>query len=116
MAALSRDVRMEVDGRDNSACVRCGAGRSMFGLNVHHRTPRGMGGSKDPLLSLPCNLITLCGSGTTGCHGWVESHRDAAARFGYLVPRGVDPATVPVMYADGYWWLLGVDGSRRPQL
>ena len=92
--------------RDNLACIRCAS--SVLGAthSIHHRLPRGRGGSNDPT-----NLITLCGSGTTGCHGWVESYRRHAYMAGLLVPTGSDPATVAVQGHDG-WWLLAADGSR----
>lgn len=44
-----------------------------------------MGGTTDPRINDPRNLILLCGSGTTGCHGWVESNRRTAQRLGYLI-------------------------------
>lgn len=55
-----------------------------------------MGGSKDPMMSSPANLLLLCGSGTEGCHGWVESHRTEAYESGLLVHRVDDPAETPV--------------------
>ena len=56
-----------------------------------------MGGSRDGWEDSPANLVVLCGSGTTGCHGWVESHRAEARELGYLVPRGIlTPADVSV--------------------
>jgi len=45
-----------------------------------------MGGSKLAWVDLPSNGIIACGSGTTGCHGWIESHRADARDLGYLVP------------------------------
>jgi hypothetical protein len=48
-----------------------------------------MGGSKAPWINRAPNLLALCGSGTTGCHGLVERHRDLSYRFGWLVHRGV---------------------------
>lgn len=44
-----------------------------------------MGGTSDVRINDPRNLIRLCGTGTTGCHGWVESHRTEALRTGWLV-------------------------------
>lgn len=42
--------------------------------NLHHLVPRSQGGD-----DVQANLVELCGSGTTGCHGRVES-RDVTAR------------------------------------
>lgn len=109
-AAVSRvpdAVRALVVDRDRGRCLRCGGP----GSNLHHRTARGMGGA-GPRANSPANLIVLCGSGTTGCHGWVEAHPTAAAILGYRVPRGTDPATVPVLDVTG-WVRLGHDGTAQ---
>jgi hypothetical protein len=55
-----------------------------------------MGGSRDPRLNEPSNIIYLCGSGTEGCHGWVESHRREAYADGLLLYRNFDPDESPV--------------------
>lgn len=86
--------------RDRYTCVRCGhpvSGERGIGWSVQHRIPRGMGGSRDPRLNLPSNLIILCGSGTTQDHGWVESNRTAALAYGWSVSRHADPAEIPVL-------------------
>lgn len=75
-------------------------------MSVHHRTPRGMGGSKDPALQEPPNLLVICGSGTTGCHGYVESHRAEAYQNGWLVKRGFLSSNIPFIDAEGFWWIL----------
>ena len=33
------------------------------------------------------NLVLMCGTGTTGCHGWAESNRAQAHDEGWLVHR-----------------------------
>lgn len=43
------------------------------GLTAHHLIPRSLGG-----LWTESNIVGLCGSGTTGCHGLVEA-RDRRA-------------------------------------
>jgi len=88
--------------RDQYRCVRCGnpvTGDPGVDYSLQHRIPRGMGGSKDPRLNLPSNLILFCGSGTSGCHGEVESKRAEARDAGYLVWRSQNPAEVPVTVA-----------------
>lgn len=47
-------------------CVVCGDSASP---SQHHVLPRGQGGDDDD-----ANLVTLCGSGTTGCHGLIEAN------------------------------------------
>ena len=72
-----------------------------------------MGGTKDPKIHSPANIIFLCGSGTTGCHGWIEGNRTAAYHLGLLVYRADDPATIPVSLMRGHGLLLD-DGGWQP--
>lgn len=75
--------------RDLGRCARCGRlvihGVRGIDWSVHHRRPRGSGGTSLTWVNLAGNLVLLCGSGVTLCHGWVESHRDIARRHGFLV-------------------------------
>lgn len=64
-------------------CAGCG---STWNLSIHHRRPRGMGGTSNVLIEQPWNGLALCGDGVRGCHGWAESHRDTARLLGWLTP------------------------------
>lgn len=80
-------------------------------VSAHHRQPRQMGGSRAPWINDLCNILLACGSGVTGCHGWVESNRDVAVARGLLVWKGtpqrpIHPADVPVVLASGRSVLL----------
>lgn len=96
-----------VVARDKGMCARCGrhviAGVRGRDWSLHHRRPRGAGGSTLVWVNRPGNLILLCGDATStgGCHAWVESNRDEARREGFLVPlNGIHISTmVPVMHA-----------------
>lgn len=68
--------------------------------NTHHRRPRQMGGSRDPVVEDPANHLHLCGDGVRGCHGYVESHRAEAYEKGWLVHSWEDPREVPWSPAD----------------
>lgn len=108
---FSARVRGLVWERDGGCCVRCGREAE----NVHHRSPRGAGGSKAVWVSAPSNGLALCGSGTTGCHAHVETNRVEAVQYGWIVPRNrvARPVDVPVWYAsEREWFMLTDDGGR----
>lgn len=108
---VSRETRMSVIGRDRGRCFRCGrhvvaADSLAVGVfwawepySIHHRKPRGMGGTRNPEVNSTANLLLLCGTGTTGCHGWVESNREDAQEQGLLI-RDVDEAGLLPAYSE----------------
>ncbi|MDX1747787.1 MAG: hypothetical protein R3324_17785 [Halobacteriales archaeon] len=51
----------------------CCACRQQRATNHHHRLPRSRGGPDDPF-----NVVPVCGSGTTGCHGRIEHNPEWA--------------------------------------
>lgn len=86
-------------------CEKCrGPLAGWSGASRHHRQPRGMGGSRLNVHT-PAHLLVLCGSGVTGCHGWVEGNRAEAYGRGLLVRRGFDPLAVPFLDDAGDLWL-----------
>ncbi len=80
-------ARKIVAARDEDTCVRCRRGGP---ANWDHRLNRSQGGYWSP----ECGQL-LCGSGTTGCHGWRTSHPKEAAAEGWAVPGWGDPLTYP---------------------
>lgn len=103
-------TREAVDFRDGGKCRRCGA--SLYGqmFSRHHRKPRGMGGANRKDADRLSNIVSLCGSGTTGCHGWVESNREAAREEGWLIYSGDDPRHIPMRDWRGRLFFLTDDG------
>jgi hypothetical protein len=107
--------------RDGEQCVRCGGachGERGRDWSIQHRRARGMGGTKRPDTNQPQDLILVCGSATTACHGHIESFRDDAEANGWSVKSGIDPLTVPVVHSlHGFVWLTADAGwsSRRPE-
>lgn len=94
-------------------CMRCGTNihdpARWPGRSGHHRQLRR---TADPQWrNSPENIIELCGSGTTGCHGWVHQHVAEAERLGLIVPIGLDPIDVPVLDWEGRWIRLNEDGT-----
>lgn len=69
-------------------CLRCGKPAT----NRHHRKRKSQGGDDSPE-----NVIDLCGSGTTGCHGWVHANPAQAYEQGWLVKSWQNPAEVPIL-------------------
>lgn len=53
-------------------CALCGA----VDFSLHHVLKRSQGGD-----DVRENIVALCGSGTTGCHGLVEASDDATCRY-----------------------------------
>ena len=87
---------LERSGYRCEACGKLVGDQRGTDYSIHHRRARGMGGTRWFGCNLPSNLLVLCGSGTTGCHGYVEAHRFHAANAGWLVSRYKDPADTPV--------------------
>lgn len=83
-----------VDDRDNRCCVRCGVSLYAVTGSRHHRKLRSQCSRQEKHTA--SNLILLCGSGTTGCHGWVHAHPELAYESGLMVHAWDDPALVPV--------------------
>ncbi len=103
MTAISPKTRQSVYDREAGCCARCGVHCLTGPHSVHHRRPKGMGGSSSTATASLANLILLCGTGVTGCHGWVESNRTLATRAGWLCPSWADPADWPVERRPGVW-------------
>ena len=106
-------VRARLQDRALGCCEICGT----FGAtNAHHRKNRSQGG-KDDL----ANLMLLCGSGTTGCHGTVTMAPVWAENLGYTVRRDQAPESIPVWRwsrsaARNEWVLLDADGTLTPSM
>ena len=93
--------------RSQGRCEACGGKAT----NTHHRLRRGMGGSALAMLGSPSNLLRLCGSGTAGCHGFIEHSRTIAYDLGLLVHSGQNPAGTPVQL-----FIPGIAGWDLPAL
>jgi hypothetical protein len=95
--------------------LRCGGRCEVTGdalhtgrWSVHHRRPRGMGGTDRPDVHSLANLLAVTGDGTRGVHGWIESNRDDARALGWLVDRTAvrDVTDTPVVLYSGRRVLL----------
>lgn len=123
--ADENDARDLVNLRDGGVCVKCGRVDPFFGVNFDHRVNRSQGGDWRA-----SNGQLLCGSGTTGCHGWVTTEPGKAIADGWACPGYADPAEWParryiwsrwgtvalswVLYADdGTWREISDEEARK---
>lgn len=100
-----RAGRRLVRERSRGVCEVCSRRRA---TNAHHRLNRSQGGTWDP-----ANLLHLCGSGTTGCHGFITTHPAIARDRGWTLRRGQDPLGEPVLLARSGLVLLRPDGGTQ---
>ncbi|WP_382307333.1 hypothetical protein [Herbiconiux sp. UC225_62] len=119
---VSQKTRQGVLNRDRNMCQRCGRTLGL-GANLQHRRARGRGGRGDGVsVNFPENLLSLCGSGTTGCHGWVTAHPRLSDANGWSVSTNATaygPEAVPVLGRDEFgrqqwYWLEGFDRIECP--
>ncbi|MFJ4168340.1 hypothetical protein ACIPY3_02405 [Paenarthrobacter sp. NPDC089714] len=73
-----------------------------------------MGGSRAAATNLAANLVLVCGSATTECHGWIESQPAQATGRGFRISAAADPEKVPYMDWTGREWILTNDGRKVP--
>lgn len=98
----------QCEGR-TPACIAPGGsilGMQREQVSVQHRRAQGMGGTALTATNDLANLLLLCGTGNTGCHGWVENdERGEAKRRGLWVGHEYrDGAPVPLAeYALTLW-------------
>jgi 5-methylcytosine-specific restriction endonuclease McrA len=85
----SQEQRAEVYGRSGGKCERCE--NRTFDMAVHHRLPRRAGGTRNPVINDPANLVLLC----RACHDETESHRGNAYLYGWLLHANDDPREIP---------------------
>lgn len=85
-------------------CEKCGQREP---LSMHHRRKRGQGGTW-----APSNIVVVCGSGTTGCHGWIERNPTNANAEGWGLGRGdPDGSKVPLRVHNVSWCRVKLDNA-----
>lgn len=104
MTGFSKQVREIITERAGGCCERCG--RRTWDMQIHHRRPRGAGGTRRPETNEAANGVLL----DADCHRWIEANRASALSDGWLVRQSDTPASVPVFRRGVYVW-LGDDGS-----
>ena len=107
MTGFSPQVRAVIRERAQNRCemqVCCRDGGVHW--QIHHRRPRGMGGTKRPETNWAACGLGVCAD----CHRFAESHRELALRNGWLVRQNQTPSQIPVLYRHK-WVLLSDDGG-----
>jgi hypothetical protein len=88
-----QELKRAVAERDGFKCVRCGTAILGAPHSIHHLV---LGNRADNRAE---NLITLCGSGTTGCHGWAHDFPRLAREGGWVRSKHSTTAALePVWY------------------
>lgn len=108
--AFTASQRQAIYEREGKCCAACG--RYAKGGSIQHRVARGMGGTRRKVTL--AHGILLCGSATTGDHGYLEAHPHVALRYGFRVPQGQDPADCPVKVYRVGWVRLSPGGAYVP--
>ena len=103
--AFTDKTKTQIRERSKGRCEICGFPISSGG-QIHHRRPRGKGGTTSAETASAANGIRL----HPACHERIEMNRAWARERGYLVPFGTNPETVPVRLPGG-WFLLGASGE-----
>lgn len=109
----TQTVKTDLATRAGGRCEVCGI-RLTGDWSRHHRLPRRMGGTRRADVNELANLLLICGTATTGCHGRIESNREWAYVNGYLLPADATPDQSPVVYR-GHLVLLADDGTITDQ-
>jgi len=112
-----RGTRQLVMERDDWTCAFCGNPiREGQDYSLQHRKARGSGGTVDPTINSPANLVLVCGSATTKCHFFLESRKAEAEEIGFVISKNsaVDPAAVRIVHALYGVVLLLDDGTWVP--
>lgn len=74
---------------------------------IHHRRPRGLGGTHAPEVSAASNGVDVCAA----CHGYAEANRAEAQTNGWLVSQWASPAEVAILYRSRTRMRLTDDGG-----
>jgi len=60
--------------------------------------------------------VLLCGSGTTGCHGWAHENPNAARDIGLIVASWHDSKDVPLYLEHLRQWALHNENGDRTMI
>lgn len=87
---ITKATRDIVSERSNGVCEVCGQEKA---TQMHHRRPRGMGGSRETRIHQPSMLLHL----GNDCHEYIEHHRAEAIDEGWLLKNANDDRPVRIV-------------------
>jgi hypothetical protein len=93
---LERQARAGVRHRSGGDCEIRTPWHLGRATNFSHRQHEGRGGKWAAY-----NGLDACGSGTTGCHGYLHAHPEESRENGWLVSGWGDPASTPALIWHG---------------
>lgn len=96
------DVRELVADRAAGICEKCGQAAA---TQLHHRRPKGIGGSRLADTNTTVNALAVCSL----CHAEIHAKPDWSKVHGWLVSQGRAPAAIPVHLHHG-WSVLDTAG------
>lgn len=108
MTGFPPEVRELVCERAKGCCERCHIATP--DMQLHHRRPRGSGGSKAADTNTASNAVLVCAR----CHRDIESQRKNSLHYGWLVRQGAKPAEIPI-WMEWQWVLLTNEGQVIPK-
>ena len=106
LTGFSPIVRHTISERSGGICEVQVACEGAPASTRHHRRPRGAGGTRRPETNQAANGVDICSAD----HDFVESNRQTALLYGWLVPQAKTPSEVP-MYRRHEWVMLSDSGG-----
>lgn len=108
-----RDMILERAGRqgDYVRCERSGIWKPIELIQIHHRIPRGSGGTRRPEVNQAANGIAI----SLEAHAWIENNRLASREEGLLISKlsGQQPCNISLKLHHG-WVMLDNEGGYQP--
>lgn len=92
-----------IEARSGLHCEVMARGCTLTATTIHHRRPRGAGGTRRADTNTPSNGLAVCGP----CHTTIERQRSWARDNGFLVAQHDSPADIPVN------WRSRTDGRGK---
>lgn len=105
-----RHVIELVTGRSGGNCECMSSGCTLIAEHLHHRRPKGIGGTRRPESQWASNALHVC----LRCHLKIHAMPTWGRNNGFLVRQSDDPAATPVRWRCSHAVLLDDSGDITP--